>query len=723
MSDFLKKGRDGEPACGNAPDSAPGLFAARAPGEQDAPAPSGETGPAQETPGATAQAAEAASAAGAASAAEAASAAGAPAGQPAATDAFDAQQEAEQAAADAQKVLAEYDRESNTRQFTGLRKNLMRYALAAFSLYVLWMNVFSTLPEQIRRASFVGLVIFLAFFLYPLRKGDTSRVNHVAWYDVVLATVGAGCYFYYVFNFEAIVNRAGRNTTLDVVVGIVGILILAELCRRVVGFPILVVAGCFVAYAFYADCSTKRIFSHLFYTTEGVMGTPIGVCSTFIVLFILFGSFLDKTGVGKYFIDIANSIAGAAVGGPAKVAVIASALQGMISGSSVANTVGSGSFTIPMMKRTGYPPEFAGAVEAAASTGGQIMPPIMGAAAFLMAQITGFDYSEVAIAAILPAFLYFAGLFLMVHFEAKKLNLRGLDKSEIPNFWKIFLEKGYLLLPLVVLVYSMMSGKTSSMSAVYAILTSIVVSMFRKDTRMSFSAFLDALEIGARSTISVAVACAIAGIIVGIVTLTGIGLKLASGLLALSGGIKILALFFTMLACIILGMGVPTTANYVIMATITAPIVVKLGVDLLAAHMFVFYFGIVADITPPVALAAYAGSAIAKSNPMKTGVTATRIAIAAFIVPYVFAFSPEMLLLGAPVYRAVQIAVTSFIGMYGVAAGMEGFMQTKLNWPQRLFCIACGLMLIDTGVLTDIVGITGIAVMTFLQRRAVRQTA
>ena len=717
MSDFLKKGRDGEPACGNAPDSAPGLFAARAPGEQDAPAPSGETGPAQETPCATAQAAEAASAAGAPSAAEA------PAGQPAATDAFDAQQEAEQAAADAQKVLAEYDRESNTRQFTGLRKNLMRYALAAFSLYVLWMNVFSTLPEQIRRASFVGLVIFLAFFLYPLRKGDTSRVNHVAWYDVVLATVGAGCYFYYVFNFEAIVNRAGRNTTLDVVVGIVGILILAELCRRVVGFPILVVAGCFVAYAFYADFSTKRIFSHLFYTTEGVMGTPIGVCSTFIVLFILFGSFLDKTGVGKYFIDIANSIAGAAVGGPAKVAVIASALQGMISGSSVANTVGSGSFTIPMMKRTGYPPEFAGAVEAAASTGGQIMPPIMGAAAFLMAQITGFDYSEVAIAAILPAFLYFAGIFLMVHFEAKKLNLRGLDKSEIPSFWKIFLEKGYLLLPLVVLVYSMMSGKTSSMSAVYAILTSIVVSMFRKDTRMSFSAFLDALEIGARSTISVAVACAIAGIIVGIVTLTGIGLKLASGLLALSGGIKILALFFTMLACIILGMGVPTTANYVIMATITAPIVVKLGVDLLAAHMFVFYFGIVADITPPVALAAYAGSAIAKSNPMKTGVTATRIAIAAFIVPYVFAFSPEMLLLGAPVHRAVQIAVTSFIGMYGVAVGMEGFMQTKLNWPQRLFCIACGLMLIDTGVLTDIVGITGIAVMTFLQRRAVRQTA
>ena len=697
MSDFLKKGRGGEAPDGNAPGLAQEQDGMRAPGEQDAPGvPGGQMPPQQAAPdadGATAQ------------------------------DVFDADDEAAQAAANAQKVLAEYDRESNTRQFTGLRKSVVRYALVGFSLYVLWMNVFSTLPEQIRRASFVGLVIFLAFFLYPLRKGDTERLDYVAWYDIVLAVVGAGCYFYYVFNFKAIVDRAGRNSTLDIVVAIIGILILAELCRRVVGFPILVVAGCFVAYAFYADFSTKRIISHLFYTTEGVMGTPIGVCSTFIVLFILFGSFLDKTGVGRYFIDIANSIAGAAVGGPAKVAVIASALQGMISGSSVANTVGSGSFTIPMMKRTGYPPEFAGAVEAAASTGGQIMPPIMGAAAFLMAEITGFDYSEVVIAAILPAFLYFAGIFLMVHFEAKKLNLRGLDKSEIPSFWKILLEKGYLLLPLVVLVYSMMSGKTSSMSAVYAILTSIVVSMFRKDTRMSFSTFLDALENGARSTISVAVACAIAGIIVGIVTLTGIGLKLASGLLALSGGIKIFALFFTMLACIILGMGVPTTANYVIMATITAPIVVKLGVDLLAAHMFVFYFGIVADITPPVALAAYAGSAIAKSNPLKTGITATRIAIAAFIVPYVFAFSPEMLLLGAPVYKAVQIAVTSFIGMYGVAVGMEGFMQTKLNWPQRLICIACGLMLIDTGVLTDIVGITGIAVMTLLQRKGVRQRA
>ena len=627
------------------------------------------------------------------------------------------------AAEEAHKVLAEFDRESNTRQFTGPRKLLIRLMLVGFSFYVLWMNVFSAMPEQIRRASFVGIVIFLGYFLYPVRKKDTARLDYMPWYDVVLAVTGICCYFYYVVNFRDIVRRAGRATKLDVVVAIIGILILAELCRRVVGIPIMVVAGSFIAYAYYANFSTKRIIAHLFYTTEGVMGTPIGVCSTFIVLFILFGSFLDKTGVGRFFIDVANSIAGAATGGPAKVAVIASGLQGMISGSSVANTVGSGSFTIPMMKKTGYPPEFAGAVEAAASTGGQIMPPIMGAAAFLMAEITGNDYSVIAIAAIFPAFLYFSGIFLMVHFEAKKLGLRGLDRSEVPPFLKTMLYGGYLLLPLVVLVYCMMSGKTSSMSAVYAILTSIVVSMFRAETRMSFTTFLDAMENGARSTISVAVACAVAGIIVGVVTLTGIGLKLASGLLALSHGIKILALFFTMIACIILGMGVPTTANYVIMATITAPIVVRLGVPVLAAHMFVFYFGIVADITPPVALAAYAGSAIAKSNPFKTGVTATRIAIAAFIVPYVFAFNPEMLLIGAPPLKAVQIVITAFIGMYGVATGMEGFMDTKLNPLFRMICIGGGLLLIVPGILTDVIGISAVAVVTVLQKRAVKRAA
>ena len=394
----------------------------------------------------------------------------------------------------------------------------------------------------------------------------------------------------------------------------------------------------------------------------------------------------------------------------------------MISGSSVANTVGSGSFTIPMMKKTGYAPEFAAAVEASASTGGQIMPPIMGAAAFLMAEMTGFEYSKIVVAAILPAFLYFTGIFLMVHFEAKKLGLKGLSKEEIPNFFSLMLSRGYLLLPLAVLVYCMMSGFTSSMSAIYAIVTSIIVSMFRKDTRMTPKAFGEALENGAKNTIGVAVACSMAGMIVGVVTLTGIGLKLATGLLALSGGVTIVALFFTMIACIILGMGVPTTANYVIMATITAPIVVKLGVPVLAAHMFVFYFGIVADITPPVALAAYAGSAIAHSNPLKTGVTATRIAITAFIIPYVFAFNPDMLLVDGSLVSAIMITISAFIGMLGIATGMEGFMTTKLNIVQRIMCLLGGIFLIIPGSSTDLIGIILVIIVFAMQHMGTKKT-
>ena len=623
-----------------------------------------------------------------------------------------------------QQVLKDFDRESNTRHFEGVPMIVIKAMLIAFSVFVIWMNVFSTLPEQIRRASFIGIVIFMAFILYPVKKNHASKINKVPIYDFIMGIVGSGCFFYYVVNFQTIVDRAGRLTTPDMVVGIVGILILFEICRRVVGVPILVVVACFILYAYFGGgFSVKRIIAHLFYTTEGVIGTPLGVCSTFIVLFILFGSFLDKTGVGRFFIEIANSIAGSATGGPAKVAVISSALQGMISGSSVANTVGSGSFTIPMMKKTGYAPEFAAAVEASASTGGQIMPPIMGAAAFLMAEMTGFEYSKIVVAAILPAFLYFTGIFLMVHFEAKKLGLKGLSKEEIPNFFSLMLSRGYLLLPLAVLVYCMMSGFTSSMSAIYAIVTSIIVSMFRKDTRMTPKAFGEALENGAKNTIGVAVACSMAGMIVGVVTLTGIGLKLATGLLALSGGVTIVALFFTMIACIILGMGVPTTANYVIMATITAPIVVKLGVPVLAAHMFVFYFGIVADITPPVALAAYAGSAIAHSNPLKTGVTATRIAITAFIIPYVFAFNPDMLLVDGSLVSAIVITISAFIGMLGIATGMEGFMTTKLNIVQRIMCLLGGIFLIIPGSSTDLIGIILVIIVFAMQHMGTKKTA
>lgn len=623
--------------------------------------------------------------------------------------------EAEQIDIDA--VMAEYDRESNTRHYQGVPKTVVRYFLAAYSIFLFYMNLISVWPEQIRRGAFVGLVILIAFTLYPARKKTAKKVNFVPWYDIVLGLVGMSCFFYYVFNFETIAVKATRISKLDVAVAVVGILIIAEVCRRVVGFPILVVASGFVIYAFSAGYSLTRISYTLFYTLDGVIGTPIGVCSTFIVLFIILGSFLEKTNIGTFFIDLANSVAGKASGGPAKVAVIASALEGMYSGSSVANTVGSGSVTIPIMKKTGYDKNFAGAVEAAASTGGQIMPPIMGAAAFLMAEMTDLPYGTIAVAAIFPAVLYFTGIFLMVHFEAKKLGLKGLPKETIPNFFKLFFRKGYLLIPIAVLVGTMSLGFTTSRAACLAILTAIIVSMFSKETRLTPTTFVDALENGARNTIGVAAACAIAGIIVGIVALSGIGLKLADGMLTLSGGIDIIALALTMIACIILGMGVPTTANYVIMSTITAPIILKLipGTPMLAAHMFVFYFGIVADITPPVALAAYAGAAISGGNPLKTGVIATKLAIAAFIIPYMFVLNPSMLLINSNIVDVLQIICTSLIGMFAISAGLEGYMKRAMPWWQRLLAIGAGLALIDPGLITDICGIAVIAFIAILQ--------
>lgn len=624
------------------------------------------------------------------------------------------------------EIMAKYDRESATRIFTGNKKILVRVMLIAFTIYAVAINTVVHLNAQVHRSSFIAFILFLAYILYPARKNAPKNSNAVPFYDIILAFASSGSFLYMALHFKALIAQAGNYTQLDVTIAIIAIVLLLEACRRVVGVPILVVVCSFIAYAYlgghipgyfgHRGFTIQRIATHLYFTTEGVIGTPLACAATFIFLFILFGAFLERTGIGQLFIDIANSIAGKATGGPAKVAIIASALQGMITGSSVANTVSSGSFTIPMMKKMGYRAEFAAAVEAASSTGGQIMPPIMGAAAFLMAEITGIPYSTIIIAAIVPAFLYFAGIFIVVHLEAQRYDLKGLPADEIPRFSHLMMNYWYLLIPLVVLVTMMMTGYTPARSALVAIVLSVVVSSFRKDTRMNLTIFLDALEAGTRNMIGVAVACATAGMIVGTVTLTGIGLKLANGLLALSGGHILLALFFTMIASIVLGMGVPTTANYVIMATITAPIVVKLGVPVLAAHMFVFYFGIVADITPPVALAAYAGSAIARSNPLKTGVQATKLAIAAFIVPYIFATNPSLLLVGSNPIDCVLVIVTSLIGMMGVAAAIEGYLFRAINPILRIVCLAGGLMLIVPGLTTDIAGLVIVAAVVLIQK-------
>lgn len=500
------------------------------------------------------------------------------------------------------EVMKKYDRESNTRIWVGVPHRVVQAVMALFSLYCIYSTLFSTASLERRMTAFLGCVIIMGFLYYPASKHHV-RPNFIPWYDVIIMVVGAGCFFYYCFvadDLIKVLSSASKMTTMYNVIAIVGILVLMELCRRCVGVPILVVVAVLLFYTFgVANLTLERALYTLFYRTGGVIGTPIQVCAKFIVVFIVFGAFLERTGISKFFIDLANKIAGASAGGPAKVAVISSALCGMVSGSSVGNTVTTGSVTIPMMKKTGYKPEFAGAVEAAASTGGQIMPPIMGAAAFLMAEYIGISYGEVALKAILPAFLYFAGIFTAVHLEAKKLGLKGISRAEMAPGRELA-KKSYLLIPIVLLVVLVsVNACTMQRAATYSILAAIIVGLINRDAKLTPMKFLEALEAGGKGTITVAVACSMAGVIAGCITATGLASKLISAIVALSGNTLIIGLFLTMVCCIILGMGVPTTANYCIMAATCAPILVKLGVPQVAAHFFVFYFGIVADITPP----------------------------------------------------------------------------------------------------------------------------
>lgn len=736
--------------------------------------------------------------------------------------------------ADIDAVMKKYDRESNTRVWEGTPKKLVQAVEIFFSLFCIYVTLFATWLDQVRLTSFMGLAILMGFLVFPVKKG-TQKVNHMPWYDILFMIVGAGAYFYFCFSAENLIMRLPTIYNYEVVIGILGVLALLEICRRSVGLPILCVAAFFMLYAAYYFAISKglgfatltNLIYRLFYTTTGILSTPVNVCSKFIVVFIIFGAFLERSGIADFFIDFANSIAGAASGGPAKVAVIASALEGMVSGSSVGNTVGSGSVTIPMMKRLGYQPEFAAAVEAAASTGGQIMPPIMGAAAFLMADYVGVPYSNIIVCAILPALLYFLGIFICVHLEAKRLGLKGITRDQLPRA-KELIKETYLLLPLIILVYLVSSNtKTLAFSASIAIIFAvgasnmrkapllalpgcvlllvylfapvtgivqicilvlsvllILGSMFMKGADMPPHKFTEALATGGQSCISVAAACGVAGIIAGCITMTGLASRLISGIISLTSsyyavsifvglilavlayfiiepilgrfihkkpvniavsivaalavfGILIathgiyygvqalgmdwngcqlfLALFLTMLCCIVLGMGVPTTANYCIMASTCAPILIQMGIPNIAAHFFVFYFGIVADITPPVALAAYAGSAIAQSNPMKTALTATKLAIAAFVVPYIFALNPSLLMIDATVYDIILNSATSILGIFGIAGGLEGYLIRDVGPLCRVACIIGGLLMLIPGLVTDILGLALLGLVVVLQ--------
>ena len=622
------------------------------------------------------------------------------------------------------QLLAKVDRESTFRRLSGYQYRIVYWVAVAFSCFQVYTAMFGAYPAQIQRSVHLSFAFALVFLLYPFRS--KTAVNRLRVRDYLSAAFTACIGMNLTVNYTRLMETAGDYTKVDMIVGVIGTLLTLEAARRVVGLPITIIASSFLAYAYFGaylpgflshrGYSIERIVSHMYFTTEGILGIPLGVSSTFIFLFILFGAFLEKTGIGKLFIDIADAIAGWAAGGPAKVAVITSALEGTISGSSVANTVGSGSFTIPMMKKLGYRPEFAGA-EAAASTGGQIMPPVMGAAAFLMAEFIGIPYIEIAKAAAIPACLYFLGIFIEVHFEAKRCGLKGMTREQIPRFMTVLKERGHLFVPLIAIIYVLMEGFTPTYAALIGLGLSVAAGMLRKATRMSVPDIVNALEVGARGALGVAIACATAGIIVGVVTLTGLGLKMANGLIDLAGGNLLFTMFFTMITSLILGMGVPTTANYVITATMAAPALVLLGVEKLAAHLFVFYFGIIADITPPVALAAYAGAGIAKANPFDTGVTATKLAIGAFIVPYIFVYNPAMVLIGTTPFLLTQNLVTACGGMFGLGAAMIGFCLAPMSWLERIWFGIAGLMLIDPGAVTDVIGIAMLAVGLYLQYR------
>ncbi len=634
---------------------------------------------------------------------------------------FGKKAETENRPMDLQEVMQKFDRESNTRIWEGKAKIAVNFILASFSLFCLYVTLFASWLEELRLTTFVAFIVFIGYLMYPAKKG-IQKVNYMPWYDVLLMLLGTGAFLYYSANAITIIQQGSNFEWYQVVIGIIGIISLIEVCRRSVGLPIVIVALCFVAYALIWGLSNPSLWKklnylthYLFYSKEGILSTPINVCSKFIVVFIIFGAFLERTGIADFFIKIANTIVGGFSGGPAKVAVVASALEGMVSGSSVANTVGSGSVTIPLMKKTGYKPEFAAAAEASASTGGQIMPPIMGAAAFLMADYIGVPYSNIVVRAILPAVLYFAGVFITVHLEAKKEGLRGIPKEDRPKLVPL-LKQIYLLLPLVLLIYLVGTSKNSiQYAAAISIIAAIVVSLFNKGSRITPKRFFEALAAGGQGMITVAAACGVAGIIAGTITMTGLANIMINGIVALAGNQVIIALVLTMLCCIVLGMGVPTTANYCIMAATCAPILTRMGVPTIAAHFFVFYFGIVADLTPPVALAAYAGAAIGQANPMKTAFTATKLAIGAFIVPYMFALNPKMLMIDATAFEIIQISITSLIGIFAVSASLEGYLLDKMSWYQRLISLAGGLLLIDAGLYTDIGGISLVAIILILQ--------
>jgi len=617
---------------------------------------------------------------------------------------------------DVQKLMEQYDSESRIRRPLGIMAIIISIIAISMSAFHFYTGGFGLLLGLKQRAIHLAFTFCLTFLIYPgNKKSFDKNKERIPLYDVFLSILGTMVCLYLVVFFKAISIRVGFPNTMDLIMGGLAIILVLEATRRIVGSALPIVVTVFLLYSYFGQImpgffahrgySLERIIEHLYSGTEGIFGIPLGVSASFVFLFILFGAVLNKTGMGKFFIDVAMAIAGHTIGGPAKVAVIASGFMGSINGSSVANTVTTGSFTIPLMKSIGYRKDFAGAVEAAASTGGQILPPVMGAAAFVMAEFLGIPYIRIAAAAAIPAVIYYIAVMTMVHLEACKYGLKGLPKERLPKLGKVVKAKGHLIIPILGLVYLLVKGYTPIFSAFWAIVMSLAISMVKSETRLNLKKLGEAFEDGAKSALGVAAACACAGMVVGAVTLTGLGLKIANGLVMLGGGNLILTLFFTMIASILLGMGLPTTAKYIILSIMAAPALVDLGVQPLAAHLFILYFGVIADLTPPVAVAAYAGAGISGGNSMKTGFIAVRLAIAGFMIPYLFALDPGLLFINSSIGHTLVLIVTSLAGVLALGAAAGGYLLDHVKIYERVVLIISALALLRPELLTDGVGI------------------
>ena len=641
-------------------------------------------------------------------------------------------------AMDVDELMEQYDLEtSKLRKLTGkvaLFITIVAILMSAFHLFTSWHG---TLLAMKQRSLHLIFAFTLGFALYPgFKKSSKDKIDIMDW---VLMILSIGVWGYIFFNVEAIALKGGQMSTTDMVLGVLAVLLTLEVTRRVVGPELPIVTIVFLLFAYFGRSlpgvfahrgfNVTRIVSHMYMTTEGIMGTPLGVSSTFVFMFILFGSFLDKTGVGEFFIDFAYALTGSTRSGPAMTSVLSSGLMGSISGSSVANTVTTGAFTIPLMKSVGYKPHYAGAVEATASTGGQIMPPVMGAAAFIMADFTGFPYISIVKAAIIPAVLYYIAVGTMVHLEACKLGLKGMPRESLPKVSNILRKQGYLTLPLIAIIFMLIKQYPPTMAALTGIVIGIIVafaaSLIKKDDSFTPKDILGAMEAGAKGAVGVACACACAGMIVGVVTLTGFGLKIAEVIVLIAKGKLIPTLFLTMIASIILGMGLPTTAKYIVLATMAVPAITKLGVNLMSAHLFILYFGVVADVTPPVALAAYAGAGIAGANSMKTGVQAFKLAIGAFIIPYIYVINPHLIMVDSvvgttvnwlPITAAIPTIITALIGTICLAGTVESYLFGNLRIWQRVILLGAAFALLDPKLLTDAIGLGALAVIFVTQK-------